>query len=216
MDADELLVYPHCETVPVQSLCRYIESMGGQCMQAPLLDMYCAGPVREAQYEPGESFIDAQPFFDAKPGRWVANDGRFPAQLMMGGMRERVFWRGRFKHTNPPCLTKVPLVRWRRGMRYIIAQHMVTPIRPSEISGALLHFKFLTGVQTRQKQELARNEQVKEKSLEEREAYAEMFEREPALSLKWAGSVKFQNSRHLVELGWMTTSPSYEKFARGL
>src|SRR5215831_17938431 len=44
----------------------------------------------------------------------------------------------------PPLLTKVPLARWLPGRRYIAAGHlMVPPGKPSDVTGVLLHFKFL-------------------------------------------------------------------------
>ena len=46
-----------------------------------------------------------------------------------------------FSVTAPP-LSKIPFVRWLPGTRYV-GPHAMMPIRLSEITGVLLHFKFL-------------------------------------------------------------------------
>ena len=212
MDADELLVYPGSEKVCLKTLCAYLDETGAQAMIAPLLDMYSDGPITEAQYTDGQSFIDAAPYFDSTPGLMRANPGCYPAQLMFGGVRERVFWQGPFKKTNPPCLTKVPLVRWQRGMEFIAAQHTLSAVRFADVRGALLHFKFLTDFGARTSTELERNDGVQEKSLQEREAYAIALRRSPKLSLMSEGSARYRGTQQLVELGWMTSTPRFSKF----
>jgi hypothetical protein len=44
----------------------------------------------------------------------------------------------------PPLLTKVPLARWLPGRRHVAADHLMAPPgNPGDVTGALLHFKFL-------------------------------------------------------------------------
>src|SRR5690348_1747415 len=56
-----------------------------------------------------------------------------------------------------PTLMKIPFVRWLPGTRYQ-SNHATTPIKLSEITGALLHFKFLEDFTERVETEIKRKE----------------------------------------------------------
>ncbi|MGO7209433.1 hypothetical protein ACCT30_51740, partial [Rhizobium ruizarguesonis] len=47
VDPDEFLVYPHCDTRPIDQLTAYIESMGGHSLRSVMIDMYSPHPVLE-------------------------------------------------------------------------------------------------------------------------------------------------------------------------
>ena len=57
LDADELLVYPGCETVTLRPLTHYLESEGADALLTMLLDMYSDGPIRSTEYSPGKPFL---------------------------------------------------------------------------------------------------------------------------------------------------------------
>jgi hypothetical protein len=65
LDADELFVYPGCENFDLRWLCRYLESVGADCMTAEMVDMYprwLGGPER---YHAGESLLAFSSYFDS-------------------------------------------------------------------------------------------------------------------------------------------------------
>jgi hypothetical protein len=212
MDADELFVYPHCESVPLDRLCEYLGGIGRQAVTAAMVDMYSDGPLRNPSYRQGENFLAGAPYFDSRPAGFRANFGGFPPRQMFGGVRERAFWKGPIAHTRPPCLTKVPLVKWRKGMAYRVAQHTISEVGLAEISGALLHFKFLSGFEEKTEKSVTENAGVPEKGLQEREAYLAALRRDPDMSLMYELSVRYENSGQLVRLGWMESTPDYERF----
>jgi glycosyl transferase family 2 len=204
LDGDELLAYPSSETVNIGRLCEFLERSGAEALGAVMIDMYGDGPIAAAAYRPGTPFFQASPFFDPKPGRVrpTYDAGCLPEQ-MFGGVRERVFWHGKFKQMRPPCLSKVPLVKWRRGMSYRVAQHVLTGARLSNHRTAILHFKFLTGFEEALKTSLQENEGVEEAGLKERVAYAELLRANPGLCLRDANSVRYEGTSQLVRLGWI-------------
>ncbi len=53
IDADEVLVYPHCETAPLPVLTAYLDRCGAEAMVAPMLDLYAEAPLDEVSYMPG-------------------------------------------------------------------------------------------------------------------------------------------------------------------
>lgn len=213
LDADEMFVYPHCETIPLGRFCKYLEDTGADALTSLVIDMYGEGPIVEARYKRGQSFLDSCPYFDAELGWTVAAEGSYPPVLMFSGFRERAFWHGEHKKKRPPCITQVPLVKWRKGMGYLVAQHSLTYARLSDMQGGVLHFKFLPGFYESIVSSINDNKGVKEKGLEERSSYVDALTKDPKLSLKYERSTRYRDSKQLVELGWLKTSPAYERFA---
>lgn len=213
VDSDELLVYPDCEHVGLRQLCGYLDATGAEAVIGSMIDMYADAPLAECSYDGTVPPVEASPYFDPKPGWMRANNISSPPEQMFGGVRERVFWQGRFKQTLPPCLTKVPIVRWQRGRRYHVAQHTISDVRFSELRAALLHFKFVSGFHRKSASSLSENTRLKEKGLEERVAYIEALERNPKLSLRNDQSVRYRgHAAQLVDLGWMRSSDRFTEF----
>jgi hypothetical protein len=212
LDADEMFVYPHQEQVSLRDLCRHLDRSGADSMVALVIDMYGAGPIVEAKYDRGQSFLEACPYFDAELGWTLPAEGMFPPVVMFSRFRERAFWHGKHRTKKPPCITQVPLVKWRKGQSYLVAQHFVAHARLSDMQAGVLHFKFLPGFYEGILASLADNKGVKEKGLEERTSYIDALAKAPKLALKNEKSARYRDSMQLVELGWMKTSPEYERF----
>ncbi len=106
----------------------------------------------------------------------------------------------------PPNLAKVPLVRWRPGLRYLACTHAITPVRLSAGSGCLLHFKFLADFGAKASAEAARGEYFD--GAREYKRYAAVLGEERALTLWHEGSVRFQDSAQLCRLGLMAGLPA--------
>jgi hypothetical protein len=144
-------------------------------------------------------------------------------------MRERVFFpafrgvRAPFAwllgRPRPPCLTKVPLVRWDRDSRYLYANHWVTRKRVAIETGAVLHMKFLQDFHERAVREAARRQYFKD-AVEYRR-YAARLERGQHLTLMCEHSTRYDGTRQLAALGlirdserWAAARASVEAQAR--
>ncbi|MFN4143945.1 glycosyltransferase family 2 protein [Aestuariivirga sp.] len=215
LDADEMFVYPHCESRTLHDLCAYMDSTGATALEALVIDCYGDSAVLETDYRSGQSFIQACPYFDPELGYEVDNNGACPPRLMFSRFRERAFWQPEHKRQRPPCITQVPLVRWTKGTGYLVAQHALNAAKLSELRAAVLHFKFLPGFFNAVSASLEENAGVQEKGLKERVTYIDTLKRNPNLNLRHPGSVRYEGSRQLIELGWMRTSRNYEEFQDG-
>jgi Glycosyl transferase family 2 len=99
-----------------------------------------------------------------------------------------------------PTLGKIPFVRWLPGTRYQ-DPHATIPIKLSEVTGVLLHFKFLRDFYTRVTTELSRNEnRVYGVWARELERYLAKLRENPEFSFYYPGSVEYQGSEQLVRL----------------
>ena len=96
VDADELLVYPHCERKNLKAFCAFLEAEGSEGIFTFMLDMYPQGSVKDAVCKPDSNFFDVCPCFD-KDYRFVdrihmRGDEPFPRQEVLGGPRTRCFY----------------------------------------------------------------------------------------------------------------------------
>jgi hypothetical protein len=103
-----------------------------------------------------------------------------------------------------PDLTKVPLIKGRRGLHWV-SNHRTTPLRLSSITGALLHFKFLADFHARAIDEAARGQHWN--GAAEYARYASLLAKNPDLSFFYEGSETYRSPAQLVALGIMRSSP---------
>jgi hypothetical protein len=97
VDADELLVYPHCEKITLPSFCKFLDSEGSAAFFAFLLDMYPSTDLSEAICVPGRPFHDICPFFDTdylfrELGASNNEVDELPPIRVIGGPRVRKFY----------------------------------------------------------------------------------------------------------------------------
>ena len=105
------------------------------------------------------------------------------------------------RRPTPPCLTKVPLVRWNDKSRYLQSTHWIAPQAVAPDTGVFLHVKFLQDFHARAVQESARGEHWDGAS--EYRRYARRLSEDPNLSLMYGGSTRFEETAQLVRMGLM-------------
>ena len=210
-DADELFVYPRCEQIGLQEFSGFLDRAGSDSVFAIMLDMYSEKSVTATSYRPGESLLEACPYFDSGPYD-VIRDAAFPTFRLLGGPRRRVFW-SPDTPLHPPSVSKIPFLRWRRGYRYDSAAHTMHPApeQLAGVTGALLHFKFLSDFHDKAKREATRGEHWG--GAAEYKLYLQRLQVKPELSLFFAGSVRYRGSDQLVSLGLCRTLDGFERLA---
>ena len=184
VDADELFIYPHYEQLELPLFCRYLDYVGAQAVPCVSLDMYAASPISDAVHIPGMPLLNTCGYFDGSPYRLDETDV-CPFFEIRGGLRERAL-------NQSPVLSRVPLVKWQPGMRYLRGTGNITPVMLASILAALLRFEFLSDYSERAQSGSALGEGA-------------------STNLYSANSVKFENSAQLVELALMKTSNAYEE-----
>jgi glycosyltransferase involved in cell wall biosynthesis len=109
-----------------------------------------------------------------------------------------------------PDLTKIPLIKARSGLSWV-SNHRCTELRLSEITGALLHFKFFSDFHDRARIEAARAQHWDGGA--EYVRYASLVETDPKASLFFAGSGTYRSTQQLVDLGLMRSSTELNSLA---
>ena len=131
VDVDEQLVFPGSEEHGLRPLLEYMDSRGHEALRAFMLDMHGATPDDRPEGRPGDDPLDLLPYFDATYHGFGAVE--CPYRQMSGGIR-------RLAGTTFD-MTKTPIIRGGRSIRFLSSSHQTTPCAVTDVTGALLHFK---------------------------------------------------------------------------
>ncbi len=207
VDVDEFLVFPFCDTRPLQAMTDWMEASSIRSFPAMLLDVYPKGPIDQQTYIEGQNPLDIAGWFDS--GNYmIERNEKYGNLWIQGGPRARVFFPD--QADKAPALNKIPLVKWKRGYAYVDSTHMMLPRGLNQvydenggerISGVLLHTKFLNTFVEKSAEEMRRQQHYGKSR--EYKAYARQLEGgQPDLWHAW--SEKYINWRQLEILGLMS------------
>ena len=206
LDPDEFLVYPFCDTRPVQALCDWLDQSGVRSLGTMLVDMYPRGPIAELDYKPGQDPFELAHWFDA--GNYmISKNPRYGNLWIQGGPRARVYFPE--EPEKSPSLNKIPLVKWERRYAYVSSTHMLLPrglnqvydeAGGEKISGCLLHAKFLDTLVEKAAEEVERREHFARGR--EYDAYHSKGQGPQGLWCEW--SERYIDWRQLELLGLMS------------
>ncbi|MEM9318707.1 MAG: glycosyltransferase family 2 protein [Pseudomonadota bacterium] len=208
VDADELLIYPHWTEKPLQDLTSQLAADGRESFGTLSIDLYPKGPLSSAAFT--DDALGALRWMDAGAYRQTPQP-HLKVDLFQGGVRDRVFFTDAPRRA--PTMNKVPLVKWHWRYAYRNATHSILPPRlnqvfslpeKTQISGALLHTKFLPSTPARASEEKRRQQHFAQ--AEAHHAYYDALIADPDL---WSAdhSVEFIGWQQLVQMGLMATGP---------
>lgn len=203
VDTDEFLVYPFCDTRPLQALTDWLDASSIKSFGTVMLDMYPRQTT--SPYKPGEDPFETSCWFDTGNYQISRND-LYGNLWIQGGPRARTYFSDDPK--SAPALNKIPLVKWHRRYVYASSTHMLLPRGLNrtydewggeKTSGCLLHAKFIDTFQERAREEAQRQEHYA--SAREYNAYG----REDPAHLWNEWSEKYVNWRQLEMLGLLSS-----------
>jgi len=206
VDVDEFLVYPYCDTRPLQALTDWLDSQDRKSFSAMLLDMYPRGPLDAQPCAPGQNPFEIARWFDAA-NYSIRRNPTYHNLWIQGGVRQRAFMAER--PDAAPALNKIPLVRWSRKYAYVSSTHMLLPRGLNRVydehggeqaSGVLMHAKFLDTLPDKAAEELTRGEHY----ADSREYRAYDAGLRDGQSLWCDGATEYINWRQLEILGLMS------------
>lgn len=200
-DPDEFFVYPHMESRDLKDLTQYLESIKQDSLFTVMLDMYSDKAVADTYYEEGTDPLKVCKYFDGY-GYSKQYNPNYRNLYVQGGVRQRVF--SKEKPSHAPALNKVPLVKWKWNYAYISSMHMMLPRRLNRcidermVTGALLHFKFISQLDDKVKQEMVAKQHYNDSA--EYKQYGTVIEKKDLLYNKNV-SVAFSGWKDLAKRG---------------
>lgn len=164
VDPDEFLIYPFCDSRPIQALCDWLDQSGLRSLGTMLVDMYPRGAIDQDTYQPGQDPFELAPWFDS--GNYmISKNQRYGNLWIQGGPRARIYFED--APEKAPSLNKIPLVKWERKYAYVASTHMLLPRGLNQVydeaggektSGCLLHAKFLDSFVDKAAEEVKRRQ----------------------------------------------------------
>lgn len=143
VDIDEHLVFPGMDQgKTLDNLVDYAQSMGAGCFASFMLDMFAS----KSSFRQG---MGGHHYFDAQYLRFAS--ATLPFTAVQGGVRGRITGR-QF------LITKSPLVHVHKDFMFLENNHLHTYLRPSDVSTALLHYKFVGDAKARFTEAVTRGE----------------------------------------------------------
>lgn len=205
VDADELLVYPECQTRDLRDLTDLMTRKRVRGMGALMLDLYPQGPLDRQEDRPDRPVTDRLPFFDAGPYRCRVQEPK-RNRWVQGGVRERCFFSDRPERA--PTLNKLPLIKWHWRYVYVNSTHSMLPPELNDLydgpdgkglSGVLLHSKFLPEIVQKSHEEIQRRQHFNDP-----DAYQDYHQAVGKAPDLWCqDSCRYTGPDQLVRLGLM-------------
>ncbi len=211
VDADEILVYPGWEQFDLPQFCSYLEDEGTRGLFCTFLDMYSDKPISQTAYTPPEPFQDVCPYFETETYRLHMSN--LPPYLgMSGGPRWRVFWEAH-PEKRGPSMRKVPLLKWDDDTRYIYSTHAHSDLPLSQLTGVLMHFKFMSFFKDVVSEETSRGDRrLDTDQNKDYQRYSEVLKEDPNFIGPW--SHRFKDSTDFVRHGLMRVTDNFRLFAK--
>jgi hypothetical protein len=122
-------------------------------------------------------------------------------------MRQRVFG-------TDACLNKYSLLKWTGGLKAYQGMHWVDRAVVAEITGVTLHFKYFSDFADRVREEVTRQQHWNNAA--EYQEYLRALSEVPNLCPHYEGSARFADSRQLVALEMLRSSPAFDAFCEPL
>jgi len=205
VDADELLIYPDWDRRDLKMLTAHLDQRGIPGMGALMLDLYPQGPLDQPEAAEDAPLTSRLQWFDAEPYRSTVIPPK-RNRWVQGGVRERIF----FAETpdRAPTLNKLPLIRWNWRYAYVNSTHSALPPALNDLydgpgklqlSGVLLHGKFLPDIVRRSQEELVRRQHFSDP-----DAYRVYHQHLTEAPTFWyPRSVRYEGWRQLLDLQLM-------------
>lgn len=206
LDADELLVFPGIEDVSLRAFCDYNDRAGYEAVYGLFLDLYHPGPLSEAVYTPGQDFRKVATHFDGDSYR-MRPAQLFPPIQLRGGPRWRLFWDAGGRGSGP-AMRKSVLVKRRAGFSYRASTHSMSLCALSDVTSAVLHFKFFSDFDQVVEREVRRGDRPQAADYARYEEKREGEQR----NFGYPGSLAYEDSWQLVRNGFVAASKSYLAF----
>jgi len=205
VDVDELLVFPGAEEIGLRELCAYMDDNDQRGLFTVLLDMYSDRPLSQTRYEPGSDFLETCNYFETDT-YWLSPGSNPPFIGIFGGPRELIF-QAEGAGGRRPMMKKIPLVKWSDDFSYIFSTHSHRFIQLSDVTGALLHFKFFDTFEATAAIEAQRGDRRQQN-------HYRAYRASVAGDICFYGrqSLAYRHPVDLVRLGVMTSSSRYTTY----
>jgi hypothetical protein len=197
VDVDEALVFPDCENKSLKELTGYMAHHGYEAMYAFMLDMFAPGVNPIPKGNEYTNFAEDYTLFVNQYN--LISTQYCPYIRTAGGLRRRF-------NINEN-LTKTPIIRGGRGIRFLASSHEITPAKLSDVTAVLLHYKMAGDTNQIFSQDLELNNRMPRCR---RRHWAYLQQNPKNMIAVSENTIHYKSSQQLIELGLINTSEEFK------
>lgn len=203
IDSDELYTYAGSESKSIHSITQVAERENANSFFAPMIDFYPKGELSSANVAGEQQFYSVCDHYDSietmQTDKGLAYGPFSNSPIYHGGLRKRIF--GNYNQFPAPNYLnqKYNLLKFEPNMRLIEGLHFMQGARISQVSAAIMHFKYHAGFHAKVVREI--NSGQHWNGATEYKRYADIISKNSLdvlfndeLSLKFNNSIKFLGS----------------------
>lgn len=202
-DADEFLVYPHCENHKLPTLTQYLDKHGYEAIASFMLDMYPKDINSQLSITQDDDLLKISPYFYNNYQFFYQDTS--PYIRPVGGI---------FQHYGIyDRRVKTALFKANKELRFLSATHASTPTKIANISSVYFHFKMIGDFY--QKSIIEQNRKEHAGGGRAYTQYARIYESFNGENFDFTSldkTVKYKNSQQLIQLGLIKTSNEWNNF----
>lgn len=211
-DVDELFDYPRSRDLSLRGFLEYLNHRNYRAVLAHMVDMFSDRPLQDLHDPLGEPVSPRYRYYDLsgierrRDIYWIRDQALTDSGLFcaFGGLRKTVFG------TEGILQSKHPLVFFGDGVRvYPYDGHFATGAPVADVTAALLHYKFVAGVQERAVEGARLYTSRYTRNYRD---FARRFAERPDLTLHSESARELESVDDLVDEGFLTVSREYEEW----
>lgn len=212
VDIDELFSYPHSEDLGLKELINYLDTEQSTAINSFLLDIYSTKSLKSVSYRQGSNPLEVLDYFDCEynilysPFLDQKAKKLFYQKSFTGGMRVRIFG----ETINVNTLSKVSLFKYHPETYLHVGMHALNGCVMSKLQGVVFHTKFLSDFIEEVQEESQRGEHYDNAYFYKH--YEKRIKEDTDISFHTPISIKYFDSKQLVDLGMMETTNAFEEF----
>ncbi len=211
VDMDEFFDYPYSDVVGLGALLRYLSGKSYTAVAAHLLDMFSEEPLSGQADGQDGPLKETHRFYDVSNLKRKSLKGRPALRSNTLGSEEVEFFKGGVRDTvfgSDPLLTKFPLVFLDGKVRPMEDSHHADNAAIADVTGALLHYKFLDS-HFHDRVALAIREENYFQNSAKYKMYKEVLDRNPSLRMKLDTARELVSVNDLLEDQFLVVSEDY-------
>lgn len=212
VDIDELWEYPGLEKISLEEYFEYLNHNNYNAAAAMMLDMFADIPLKDLDSLENDDLKKIYPYFDNTSLKIIPYKKAYNTTNHKETNRFSEGVHKQFFGVDSIYLSKIPLIKWDPSISVHETSHESTFVNIADVSGLLLHYKFVKGFEKKIAKILEENNYWNSSAVYAK--YAKIMAKNPSLNLKTKSSTFYKNPEQLEREKIVWIGEEYRKLMK--